>query len=124
MGAGVCAVAYPSPPNQANQEGKSRVMADGRCVHMGVLEACIRHSKTTAGEFTLETDRLRDAVPQFYSTIAHAKKQSRRHTGALGHTQAQAVIYTSPTRGMSSSQTLQGKRNTATPQEQRASFLP
>lgn len=54
---------------------KAELGVEGRCLHVVIMKSWIEyHSRATHGEFTLETDELRDTVPRACFTKLHMQK--------------------------------------------------
>lgn len=64
--------------HEANDWGKQSGV-EGRCEHIIIMEPQMEnHSRTTHGEFTLETDELRDTVPRVCFTKLHMQETKHK----------------------------------------------
>jgi hypothetical protein len=71
---------WPGAAHEANDlGGKAELGVEGRCVHVVIMEPQMENrSRATHGEFTLETDELRDTVPRVCFTKLHMQETKHK----------------------------------------------
>lgn len=70
----------PGAAHEANDCGrKAELGVEGRCVDVLIMEPRMEYrSRATHGEFTLETDELRDTVPRVCFTKLHMQETKHK----------------------------------------------